>query len=180
MLLDAARRGDMAATSDLFDAVYGELQKLAQSHRRRWQGNQTMNTTALVHEAYLRLAGPSPGEFENRTHFFATASKAMRQILVNYAEAQGAEKRGGQAVRIPLEEATLASDVSADEMLDLHRVLTALEAEHPRRGQIVECRLFGGMTVEEIADALSISAATVKREWQIATAQIYAQLKPGD
>lgn len=176
-LLDAAQSGDQGATNALFSAVYKELQQLARSQRRRWTGNHTMNTTALVHEVFLKLAGPTPGEFANRAHFFATASKAMRQILVNYAEAQGAAKRGGDAVRIPLEETTVESQMSADEMLDLHRVLTKLEARHPRRGQIAECRIFGGMTVEEIADALDISPATVKRDWQIAAAQIYAELE---
>lgn len=175
-LLVAARSGDRGATNALFTAVYRELQVLAQSQRRRWYGNHTMNTTALVHEAFLKMAGPAPGEFANRVHFFATASKAMRQILVNYAQAQGAEKRGGDAVRIPLEEMAVESQVSADEMLDLHRVLTKVEARNPRRGQIAECRIFGGMTVEEIAEALDISPATVKRDWQIAAAQIYAEL----
>ena len=178
-LLDAARRGDNGATNALFTAVYKELQALAQSQRRRWCGNHTMNTTALVHEAFLKLAGSTSSEFANRAHFFATASKAMRQILVNYAQAQGAEKRGGDAVRIPLEEATVESQMSADEMLDLHRVLTKLEARNARRGRIAECRMFGGMTVEEIAEALEISTATVKREWQIAAAQIYAELSAG-
>lgn len=176
-LLDAAKRGDIGATDALFTAVYAELQQLAQSHRRRWQGNQTMNTTALVHEVFLKLAGHANGEFSNRTHFFATASKAMRQVLVNYAQQQGAEKRGGDAVRVPLEETALTSQVSADEVLDLNRVLTSLEAQHPRRCHIVECRIFGGMTIDEIADALSISPATVKREWQIGSAQVYAQLQ---
>jgi RNA polymerase sigma factor (TIGR02999 family) len=174
-LLEAARSGDHGATNALFAAVYKELQTLAQSQRRRWYGNHTMNTTALVHEAFIKLAGPS--DFANRAHFFATASKAMRQILVNYAQAQKAEKRGGDAVRIPLEEATVQSQMSAEEMLDLHRVLTRLEERIPRRAHVAECRIFGGMTVEEIADALEISTATVKREWQIAAAQIYSELK---
>lgn len=176
-LLDAARGGDLEASEALFSAVYAELQKLARSHRRRWRGNQTMNTTALIHEAFLKLAGPA--EFANRKHFFATASKAMRQVLVNYAEQQNATKRGGEALRVTLDEATLASEVSADELLDLHRLLAALEIENPRRCQIVECRVFGGMTVEEVAEALSISPATVKREWQVASAQIYRELGNG-
>ena len=177
-LLNAARSGDLDASAALFSAVYSELQALARSHRRRWRGNPTMNTTALIHEAFLKLAGPA--DFANRRHFFATASKAMRQVLVNYAEQQKASKRGGEAVRVTLDEATLASDVSADELLDLHRLLTALEADNPRRCQVVECRVFGGMTIEEVAEALSISPATVKREWQIASAQLYRELQSGD
>ena len=100
----------------------------------------------------------------------------MRQVLVNYALAQGAEKRGGDALRVPLEESALTSQVSADEMLDLDRVIAQLERQNPRRGHIVECRLFGGMTVEDIAEVLSVSPATVKREWRLAAAQVYAQL----
>lgn len=175
VLLAAARGGDLDASAALFSAVYTELQTLARSHRRRWRGNPTMNTTALIHEAFLKLAGPA--EFANRRHFFATASKAMRQVLVNYAEQQKASKRGGEAVRVTFDEATLASDVSADELLDLHRLLTKLEAEDPRRCRIVECRVFGGMTIEEVAEALSISPATVKREWQVASARIYRELQ---
>ncbi len=177
-LLDAARGGDPEASNALFSAVYGELQKLAGSHRRRWRGNETMSTTALIHEAFLKLGGPTPGEFANRRHFFATASKAMRQVLVNYAEQQGTGKRGGDALRITLEEATLASDVSADELLDLDRLLTRLEADNPRRCRIVECRVFGGMTVDEVAETLGISPATVKREWQVAAAQLFRELSP--
>lgn len=174
-LLEAAREGEIEASAALFSAVYAELQKLARSHRCRWRGNPTMNTTALIHEAFLKLAGPA--EFANRRHFFATASKAMRQVLVNYAEQQNASKRGGEAVRITLDEATLASDITADELLDLHRLLTKLEGENPRRCQVVECRVFGGMTIEEVAETLSISPATVKREWQVASAQIYRELQ---
>lgn len=175
-LLDAARGGDLGASDKLFSAVYTELRKLARSHRRRWRGNPTMNTTALIHEAYLKLGGPSPQSFANRRHFFATASKAMRQVLVNYAEQWGAEKRGGEALRITLEEATLAGDVSAEELLDLDRLLRKLEADNPRRCRIVECRVFGGMTVDEVAEVLGISAATVKREWQVASALIWREL----
>ncbi|HLT91377.1 MAG TPA: ECF-type sigma factor [Woeseiaceae bacterium] len=174
-LLDAARSGDLDASAALFNAVYKELQSLARAHRRRWRGNDTLNTTALIHEAFLKLAGPA--DFVNRKHFFATASKAMRQVLVNYAEQQRTAKRGGDALRVTLDEATLASEVTAEELLDLHRVLTRLEAENPRRCRIVECRVFGGMTIEEAAEALSISPATVKREWQIASAQIYRELE---
>jgi RNA polymerase sigma factor (TIGR02999 family) len=178
-LLKAARQGDIAATDALFSAVYAELQQLARSHRRRWRGNDTMNTTALIHEVFLKFSGQDASAFANRTHFFATASKAMRQVLVNYAQQQGAHKRGGEAVRITLDEASIASRVSANELLDLHRLLSRLEADNPRRCQVVECRVFGGMTIDEVAEALSISPATVKREWQIASAQIYRELDAG-
>ena len=176
LLLAGARRGDIAAADALFSAVYAELQQLARSHRHRWRGNDTMNTTALIHEVFLKFSDQDVGDFANRTHFFATASKAMRQVLVNYAQRQGAGKRGGQAMRITLDEATIASEVSANELLDLHRLLSRLETDNPRRCRVVECRVFGGMTIDEIAEALSISPATVKREWQIASAQLYREL----
>lgn len=179
-LLDAARMGDRDASAALFSAVYAELKKLARSHRRRWRGNETMNTTALIHEAFLKMGGSAPGEFASRRHFFATASQAMRQVLVNYAERQSAGKRGGDALRITLEEATLADDVSADELLDLDRLLKSLEADNPRRCRIVECRVFGGMTVDEVAEVLGISPATVKREWRVASAQLFRELSVSD
>ncbi len=173
-LLEAARSGDAAANRELFSRVYAELKVLARSHRRRWQGNDTINTTALIHEAFIKLSG-SDG-FVNRTHFYATASKAMRQILLNYAEQQRTEKRGGDAVMVPLDEAQSVGTATVDELCNLEQLLKRLEAENPRRCQIVECRVFGGMTVEETAQALEISPATVKREWQIASAELYRDL----
>jgi RNA polymerase sigma factor (TIGR02999 family) len=177
LLLQQARAGEASAADRLFEAVYSELKRLARSHRRRWQGNDTLNTTALIHEAYLKLAGRDAAGFANRTHFFATASKAMRHVLVNYAERGGAAKRGGNAVNVPLNEAALVADASADELLALNDLLSRLEADDPRRCRIVECRVFGGMTIDEIAQALDISPATVKREWRIATARLYQQLR---
>jgi RNA polymerase sigma factor (TIGR02999 family) len=173
LLLDAARAGDAAATEALFNAVYAELRVIASSNRRRWRGNQTMNTTALIHEVYIRLAGQEEAEFANRLHFFATASKAMRQVLVNYAEKQSAEKRGGDAMRVTLDETVFSTQASAEELLFLHQLLTDLEAENPRRCEIIECRVFGGMTIEEVAEAMEISPATVKREWKLGTVSLY-------
>ena len=179
LLLDAARDGDAAATESLFNAVYAELKLLARSNRRRWRGNETMNTTALIHEVYLKLAGAAPG-FENRVHFYATASRAMRQVLVNYAKRQSAHKRGSDALRVTLDEAVIATQASADELLHVHQLLSELAQNHPRRARIVECRVFGGMTVDEVASALSLSPATVKREWRIATADLYRALQEAD
>jgi RNA polymerase sigma factor (TIGR02999 family) len=177
-LLDASRRGEADATDRLFSAVYAELRTIARSQRRRWIGNETINTTALIHEAFIKLASPEPADFANRTHFYATAARAMRQILVNYSEQQHAEKRGGDRVQVPLEEAEFVSTTTADELLDLEALLLKLESENPRRCRIVECRVFGGMTVEETAAALGISPATVKREWQVASARLYRDLQP--
>lgn len=179
LLLDAARDGDAAATESLFNAVYAELKILARSNRRRWRGNQTMNTTALIHEVFIRLAGQENADFANRTHFYATASKAMRQILVNYAERQKAEKRGGDAMMVTLDETVFATQATAEELLTIHQLLTELETHNPRRSEIIECRVFGGMTIDEVAEALSISPATVKREWRVGTAYLYKELKSG-
>lgn len=177
VLLNAAKDGDSSAMDQVYSAAYQELKKLALAHRRRWRGNSTLNATALIGEVFIKLAGDKEPDFANRTHFFATASRAMRQVLVNYAQQQRATKRGGDAVRITLDEEKLAGDTTVEELLDLHELLTSMEAENPRRCQIVECRIFGGMTVEEVAEALSISPATVKREWQVASARIFMELE---
>jgi RNA polymerase sigma factor (TIGR02999 family) len=176
-LLAAARTGDADATERLFAAVYAELKTVAHAQRRRWRGNETLNTTALIHEAYLKLAGGAEQSYANRAHFFATAATAMRQILVNYAEQQRAAKRGGDVVRVPLEDHLLSTGTTAEELLGVDELLRGLEAQHPRRARIVECRVFAEMTVEETADALDISAATVKREWQLASAALYRDLQ---
>ncbi|HET9864136.1 MAG TPA: ECF-type sigma factor [Steroidobacteraceae bacterium] len=178
-MLDATRAGDRDAAERLFGAVYAELRLVARSQRRRWVGNHTMNTTALIHEAFIKLAGNEGASYANRTHFYATAAKAMRQILVNYAEQQRAAKRGGDVVQVPLEEAAWITESTADELIDIERLLAKLEVEDARRCRIVECRLFGGLTVEETAEALGISPATVKREWQVTSAALYRALHPG-
>lgn len=180
VLLDAAMKGDPDATESLFTAVYSELKIIARSNRRRWQGNQTMNTTALIHEVFIRLAGTRSHDFANRTHFYATASKAMRQILVNYARDQKAKKRGGDALVITFDESVFATDSSAEELLEIHQVLSDLESENSRRAKVVECRVFGGMTVDEVAEALGISAATVKREWKMGTTRLYQIMSGND
>lgn len=176
VLLDAARNGEAGATESLFAAVYSELKVLARSNRRRWRGNQTMNTTALIHEVFIRLAGTKSHDFASRSHFFATASKAMRQVLVNYARDQKAKKRGGDALIITLDESVFATETSAEELLEVHQLLSDLESENSRRAKVVECRVFGGMTVDEVAEALGISAATVKREWKMGTTRLYQLL----
>ncbi|MDH5214339.1 MAG: ECF-type sigma factor [Gammaproteobacteria bacterium] len=177
MLLNAAKSGDIEATNKLFTEVYSELKLIARANRRRWRGNQTMNTTALIHEVFLKLARPDKGDFANRTHFFATAARAMRQILVNYAKHQQTEKRGGGAMRVTFDETVLSSETNADEILAIHQLLSDLESKNPRRCRIIECRVFGGMTVEEVSEALEISPATVKREWSLGTATLFQALQ---
>jgi RNA polymerase sigma factor (TIGR02999 family) len=174
--LQAAGRGDARALDDLFQVVYGELRSIARAHRRRWVGDHTLNTTALIHEAYLKLAGRDA--WEGRAHFYATAAKAMRQILVNYAERRRAAKRGGGAEELPLDGIVVATDDAAEDALALHEALQRLEAEKPRWCRVIECRFFGGMTIEETAEALGVSPATVKREWRLAGAWLYAALHP--
>jgi RNA polymerase sigma factor (TIGR02999 family) len=179
-LLDGARAGDPQAMQQVFALVYDELHRLARSHRRRWSGDDTLNTTALLHEAFLKLAGGAAPQFENRHHFFATASKAMRQVLVNYAESRRASKRGAGATHVALEDVPLVAEHAIDELLDLDRAMRALEARSPRQCRVVECRVFGGLSVEEAAEVLGVSPATVKREWQLASALLFRDLsRPG-
>lgn len=177
-LLHAARHGDAAATDRLFSRVYAELKTLARANRRRWQGNETLNTTSLIHEVFIKFSGGQAPSFESRTHFFATASKAMRQVLVNYARAQRTTKRGGGALQVELKEAHLKTEATVDELLAIDELLAGLEAKSPRRCRVVECRVFGGMSVPETAEALGISRATVKRDWQLATVELYRRLQP--
>ena len=177
MLLEDVRDGKPDASRALYKCAYNELRRLARSHRRRWNGNDTLNTTAILHEAFIKLAGGAAPAFENRLHFFATASMAMRQVLVNYAEHRRAAKSGGGVLHVPLDDDTpLVADNAIDELLDLDKALRALEADSPRRGRIVECRLFGGMSVEETAAAMGISPATVKREWQLTSALLFKDI----
>jgi RNA polymerase sigma factor (TIGR02999 family) len=179
-LLGALQRGDDVADADrdaLFRRVYDELHGLAHRHRARWTGNETLNTTALVHEAYLKLVGGG-GDYESRMHFLAVASKAMRHILVTYAERQSAQKRGGGTPALPLnEEAALVPVHRAEDVRALGEALARLEAVDARAAQIVECRFFGGLDAEETAAALGVSRRTVTRDWSAARAWLYAELQ---
>lgn len=174
-LLQAAADGDHHANDELFTAVYHELRKIARAHRIRWQGNHTLNTTALIGEAYLKLAGTDG--YASRTHFYATASKAMRQVLINYAEKAMAEKRGGDAVHITLTGISLDDHNTLDDILIINGLLEKLEAENPRHGELFNCRVFGGMTIQETADAIGVSPATVKRDWSLLSAWVYREAK---
>ncbi len=163
-----------AAAGDALPVVYGELRRLAAAYLRHERPDHTLQATALVHEAYLRLADQREVDWENRAQVIGLAAQMMRRILVNHALARGAAKRGGGVTRLPLDlaleestpgQATAEPTVSPAE---LDRALTELEAMDPRQGQIVELRFFGGLTTEEVADVLEISPATVKREWSTA------------
>ena len=175
-MLEHASGGDRQANDALFASIYPELRKIARANRRRWRGNETISTTVLINEAYLKLAGRLD-DYDSRAHFFATASRAMRQVLINYAERFSACKRGGNPLRVTMPtDLALAGD-TVESLLAVDDVLTRLEADNERQCRVVECRVFGGMSVEETAAALGISARTVKRDWALATAWLYRELQ---
>ncbi|MDH3734707.1 MAG: ECF-type sigma factor [Gemmatimonadota bacterium] len=179
-LLHAVREGDREALDRLFRLVYDELRTIAHAQRRRWTGDETMGTTAIVHEAYLKLAGVNHLEADDRSHFFTLASRAMRQILLNYARDRKAKKRGGGRVEVSLDTPPLIGDLdeaAADRLIALDRALEELEGISGRPVRVVECRFFAGLTVAETAEALGISAATVKRDWAHASTWLRRRLE---
>jgi len=183
-LLEALEQGDSTALDTLFPLVYEELRAVAHRQRRRWQGDDTLNTTALVHEVYLKLVDQSRASWESRAHFFATAAKAMRHVLMNYARDRRTKRRGGDQPKLSLEElgerlqGELAlSDDTADLLVALGEALDRLERVNERQSRIVECRYFGGMTIPETAAALGISTATVSRGWGLAQVRLYQDIQ---
>jgi RNA polymerase sigma factor (TIGR02999 family) len=182
-LLDDLRAGDRGALDALLPMVYRELHALARRQRRRWEGDETLDTTALVHEAYLGLVDQSTPQWSTHAHFLAVAATAMRQILVDYAKRRRAAKREGGMQRVDLRdvEAVLraggdVTEAQSEALVALDESLRRLEAHDPRQGRIVECRFYGGMTVEDTATALGISTATVKRGSAMAQAWLYRDL----
>jgi len=175
--LRAAEQGDRQALDEVFAVVYHELHKRAHVQRRRWSGEDTLDTTALVHEAYLKLVDQSRAQWKDRAHFLAVASKAMRHILVNYAEQRRAVKRGGGVPLVPLDEANPVTEEAAEEILALHDALQRLAEVNERQAQVVEARFFAGLPIDETATALGISSATVKRDWKLATAWLQREIK---
>ena len=183
-LLGELRAGDRRAFDDLLPLVYGELHMLAERQRRRWHGDETLNTTALVHEAYLRLVDQTAPQWRSEPHFLAVAATAMRQILLDYAKGKHAAKREGGRRRVTLDEVEAAlsaggdaQEAQSDAIIALEESLRRLEERDPAQGRIVECRFFGGLSVEETAEALGISPATVKRRWAMAQAWLYRDVK---
>lgn len=178
VLIERSASGEEEAKDQLFGLLYRELKQRAQHQRRRWHGNLTVNTTALVHESYFKLVGAEPERYNNRGHFLATASKAMRQVLVDYARRSSARRRGGDMHRVDVEPETwtaLPNAVSAD-ILDLHRSLEKLEKMYPDLARVVECRVFAGLDVNETAACLDIGTATVKRRWAMATSWLESEM----
>lgn len=180
LLLERIRAGDRAAVEELLPSVYDQLRALADGYFRRQRPDHTLEPTALVHEAYLKIAGASGGSINDRAHFCAVAATAMRQILINHAEAKRAAKRGGDAKRVPLTEIRSPSGGSALDVEALHDAMLALEEIDARKARIVELWFFGGMTVEEIAVVLDISVSTVGRQWRSARAWLSDALCDGE
>lgn len=174
-LLAEHRAGNTRALDELLPLVYGELKRIAAYHLRAQPPGHTLQPTALVHEAYLKLAGNDAG-WENRAHFVAVASKAMRHVLVDSTRARLAEKRGGGTAQVELDRALEVAAEQGVDLLALDEVLSRLASADPRAGEIVEMRAFGGLTVPEIAEALGVSRATVEREWAAARAWLRAAL----
>jgi len=175
--LRLARQGDRAALDEVFALVYDELHRLAQAQRRRWSGDTTLDTTALVHEVYLKFVDQAGGQWNDRGHFLAVAAKAMRHLLVNYAERRRAAKRGGGATTVSIDEFNPVAAEVADEVIALHEALDRLARVSERQVGVVEARFYAGLSIEETAGALGISPATVKRDWQLASAWLHREIR---
>ena len=168
--------GDDAALGELTPLVYEELRRLAHHHMGGQRPDHTLQTTALVNEAYLRLADQTNPSWQDRAHFFAVAARAMRQILVNYAESYRAQKRGGGAIKVELDEAAIVSPEKSKEIIDLHEALERLAALDSRKARVVELKYFGGLNHDEIAEVMKVSTVTVRRDWVFAKAWLYSEL----
>lgn len=168
--------GEAGAFDQLIELVYDDLRRIAHHHLDIGARGGTVDTTALVHEAYLKLVRAEGGTFDGRAQFFAFCSKAMRRILIDYARRRSAAKRGGEQTRVPLTEDAAVVDAEVTRMLGVDEALQELEKRDERMGRIVECRFFGGMSVPDTAEALGTSTRTVEREWARARAYLYAAL----
>lgn len=179
-ILRRAGARDAAAIERLLPLVYDELRALAGRHLRGERADHTLQPTALVHEAYLKLVDQTRVDWRGRGHFMAVASMAMRRLLVDHARARGRKRRGGDAPKLSLSAALpVADDAQADEIVAVDRLLDALAGFDPRAAQVVECRFFGGLSIEETAAALELSPMTVKRSWRVARAWLRKELDAG-
>ena len=177
LLLKKLANGNQEASTELIPVIYQELHRLAVGHLRRERPDHTLQPTALVHEAYIKLVAQRNADWQSRVHFFAVASKLMRRILIDYARRHLRVKRGGRQAKLSLDEVLLVSPDRPDKVLALDESLTRLEKLDARQGRIVELRYFGGLTVEEAAEILGVSPTTVRREWTSAKAWLYGELK---
>jgi len=175
-LLEQWSHGENAALAELTPLVYEELRRLAHHFMEGQRPDHTLQTTVLVNEAYLRLADQTDPNWQNRAHFFAVAARAMRQILVNYAKSSQAQKRGGGALKVELDEAAIVSPEQSKEIIDLHEALERLGTLDSRKARVVELKYFGGLNHDEIAEVMKISTVTVRRDWVFAKAWLYDEL----
>ena len=179
-LLAEWSQGNDAALTELTPLVYEDLRRLAHHYMDGQRPDHTLQTTALVNEAYLRLADQTHPNWQTRAHFFAVAARAMRQILVNYAKSYRSQKRGGGALKIELDETALVSPAESTAIVDLHEALKRLAALDQRKGEVVELKYFGGLNYDEIAEVLKISPVTARRDWEFAKAWLYTELHGPD
>ncbi len=175
-LLDAWSGGDGAALEKLMPLVYDELRRMAKRYMQSQPSRHTLQTTALIHEAYLKLADNKEKRWQNRAHFFAVAARAMRHILVDHARSRQTERRGGSVQKISLEDAPIVSAERASEIVALDDALNNLFALEERKGRVVELRYFGGLSIEETAEVLKISQETVMRDWRFAKTWLLREL----
>ncbi len=177
LLLNKLAAGDQKAAAELVPLVYEELRRLAARHLAHERPDHTLQATALVHEAYVKLAAQKDAKWQNRAQFFGVASQAMRRILVDYARGKQRIRRGGKQQKVPLDGVVLVSPGRTEEVLAVHESLSRLATLDARQARIVELRYFGGLKVEEIAEVVGISAKTVMRELNVAKAWLYGDLK---
>ncbi len=177
-LLSAWGKGDRSALEKLLPLVHAELRRIARRQMSHERPGHTLQATALVNEAYLKLAGQQEFEWQNRAHFFAVAAQVMRHILIDHARAHARDKRGGGAIQVSLNEAAEVEE-QAEQFIALDEALRTLEHVDPQKSKIVELRYFGGLSIEETADVLNISPRTVRREWQRAKAWLYRMIAEG-
>lgn len=176
-LLTAWGGGDQEAFDQLGPVIYDELRRLARGQMRRERQRGTLQTTALVHEAFLRLTGQNQVAWESRGHFYAIAARMMRRVLVDFARRRSGKKRGGDVPRIPLDEAPEITSQPADDVLAVHDALESLSAVDGRKAQMVELRFFGGLSIDETAEILGVSPGTVMRDWTLAKAWLQREIR---
>ncbi len=176
-LLAEISGGNDQARATLLPLIYEELRRIARHQRRKTSHHETLNTTALVHEAYVKLAAKHDATWENRVHFYRVASRAMRDVLVDYARRKNAAKRGGDQTDLSLSDVGDLPDVRADEILGIHEALEKLESLDPRQCRVVELRYFVGLTIPETAEVLDVSPATVRRDWSTARAWLQREIE---
>lgn len=179
LLLARVREGNAEAADELAPLIYSELRRTAAAYMRRERRDHTLQATGLVHEAYMRLIGPQEGQWQNRAHFFATAARTMRQILVDYSRRHRAGKRGGDARKVDFDDQLRSAPDRIEGVLAIDEILERLTRIDPRQSRVVELRFFGGLNVEETAEVMGVSPKTIKREWRSAKAWLHRELASG-